>query len=139
MQQVNIRAERDSVEMLKELHPKVGTAGSTVISIFTYLRRATITELRGRFNPAEIRALGEVYKWMKPSWQMMATSDAIIFNITNAENQKSVISGQGATLEALIKKIEPLTSAQALILQLELISFFEHEMPDVKQLVKALS
>ena len=139
MPQVNIRVDRDAYEMLNKINPKPGTAGTTVINLFTQLRSATIAELRGRFTPAEIKALAEAYKWVKPSWALMTSPVAINFQLANAENLKSAISAQGVSIAQLTDKIIPLTSAQALILQLELISFWEFETPDVKTIVKALS
>jgi len=69
----------------------------------------------------------------------MATPETIILTVTNAEKHKSVVSNFGGVLSELNVKLEPLTSAQALILQLELINFWDRETPDIKQLIKALS
>jgi len=139
MKQVSIRVERDSVDMLTELNDKVGTAAATVVHLFTYLRRVTIMELRGRFTPSEIKAMAEAYKWFKPAWQIMCDNSAVITNLVNAEKHKSVASSFGVDIDTLVKKLETLTSSQATILQLELISFWEHETPEIKTLVKALS
>lgn len=139
MKQLTIRLDEPSVEMLGELSTKITATAQTIINMFTYLRRGTITELKGRFKATEIRALAEAYKNFKPSWQIMSSSLAIIETIIAAEKYKAVISTQGCYVDDLIAKVKPLTSAQALILQLELISFWNHPTPEIKTLVKALS
>jgi len=135
MKQITIRVENDSAEMLAELSDKITTAAQTVIELFTYLRRGTINELRGQFTKVEIKAMSEVYKWFKPSWQIMNNPGAIVITVTNAEKHNQAISANGASLELLIPKLEALTSAQAIVLQLELINV----SPDINKLIKTLS
>lgn len=139
MRPVSIRLDEAPVEMLTELSDKISASAQTVINVFTYLRRGTITELKGRFKATEIRAMAEAYKNFKPSWQIMSSSLAIIETIVAAEKYKAMISTQGCYVDDLIAKVRPLTSAQALILQLELISFWNHPTPEIKTLIKVLS
>ena len=139
MKVVTVRVDRESAEMLFELNDKHTTAAQTVIHLFTYLRRVTIMELRGRFNPLEIKAMAEVYKWFKPAWRIMCDNSAIITTIVNEEKHKALLSAGGVNIDILVKKLEALNSAQATILQLELINFWEHETPDIKTLIKELS
>jgi len=139
MKQLTIRLDEPSVEMLGELSTKITATAQTIINMFTYLRRGTITELKGRFKATEIRALAEAYKNFKPSWQIMTNSSSIVETIIAAEKYKAMISTQGCYVDDLIAKVKPLTSAQALILQLELISFWNHPTPEIKTLIKVLS
>src|SRR5659263_363295 len=115
MKVITVRVDREPVDMLAELSDKVGTAAQTVIHLFTYLRRETIMELRGRFSPLEIKAMAEVFKWFKPAWQIMFNSKAMVATIFNAEKHNSAISSQGADINTLVVKIEALTSAQSMI------------------------
>src|SRR5665647_3608969 len=99
MKQLTIRLDEPSVEMLGELSSKITATAQTVINMFTYLRRGTITELKGRFKATEIRALAEAYKNFKPSWQIMSSSLAIVETIVAAEKYKAGISSQGCYVD----------------------------------------
>jgi nitrate/nitrite-specific signal transduction histidine kinase len=141
MTQVNIRLmDNAALVMLLQINPKEGKSSRIVIELFTYLRQATLIEIKGRFTPQEITAIAQIYRGIKPAWQVMCNSATIISNVSNAEKLSSTVSSYEAKLESLVQKLGKLTAAQAAILQLELISFWSKgPNPDLEPLIKSLS
>jgi hypothetical protein len=125
---ISIRIETSEIEtMLSEISHKPATSAQTVLELFTYLRRSTLLEIRGRFSNEEITALALHAKTKKPAWQVMCSVSVYTSDIAEAEKFNSAISIYGVDPNALIDKILNLTSAQVAILQLEIFSFWEHQ------------
>ena len=141
MTQINIRLmDNEAIVMLHQITQSEGKSSRIVVELFTYLRRATLIEIKGRFSPAEITALAWIYKFVKPAWQVMCNTTTIISNANNAEKLAATVSTHDAKLDSLVQKLSKLTSAQAAILQLELISFWNHNTnPNIESLIKSLS
>jgi len=125
--------------MLPDIHKRPNTAATCAIEVFAWLRRATINELRGIFLTQEIIALAHIHNGLHPAWQIMCNTNAIVTHTVDAEKFNNAVSMYGGDIDALVKKLENLTTAQSTILQFELISFWNREKPDLEQLIKALS
>jgi hypothetical protein len=126
MNRISIRLETPEIESsLAEINDKPATAAQTVIELFTYMRQATIREIRGLFTPNELTSIAYFIKSTKPAVQVMCAPSFLITGLEEAEKSKSAVSNYDVELKALISKIERLTTAQSAILQLEISSYWE--------------
>lgn len=147
MKQSTVRYDETVGRMLAEIDSKPTTAAQTVLEIFTHLRRATLNELRGKFSQEEIFALADSFNGLLATWQFMANPSVLVSHFEDANLYESVCDRHGVNYEPLIEKLKQLTAAQATILQLEFIRFWNCEgdggygspSPDLEKLVKFLS
>jgi hypothetical protein len=147
MKQTTVRFDDQTLRMLVEIDAKPTTAAQTVTEIFGYLRRATLAELKGIFTRDEIIALADSFNGLMPTWQIMCNASVFAAHTEDAELYQMSASSHGADPVALIDKIRRLTSAQATILQLELVIFWNNEAensygspsPDLEKLIKMLA
>ena len=146
MKQTTVRFDDQMTRMLAEIDPKPATAAQNVTEIFGYLRRATLAELKGMFTREEIIALADSFNGLMPTWQIMCNTSVFVAHTGDAEKFQYSISSHGADPAALLAKIGKLTAAQATILQLELVIFWNNEgensygspSPDLEKLIKYL-
>ena len=141
MKSVSMRFSTETMDLLEEIDQRPTVSTQAAIEVFIYIRRATLHELRGRFNREEIIALATNFKGMIPNWQIMCNTSVLVAHTEDAEKYKHTISSLGADPLELTQKIKQLTSAQASVLQLELWAFWnrdENESPDFEVLIKSL-
>lgn len=147
MKPTTIRFDETVGRMLAEIDSKPTTAAQNVLEVFTHLRRTTLGELRGKFTREEIIALADSFNGLLPTWQLMANTSVLVSHTEDAQTYEGVCTRHNADFNQLIEKLKQLTSAQATILQLELIRFWNCEgsggfgapSPDLEKLVKFLS
>jgi hypothetical protein len=128
MKPVSIRIDENVEKFFQQIDPKPTTAANTVIEIYTWLHRATCNELRGRFTREEIMALANSFKGLMPTWQLMVNPAVLVTHTEDAERYQYSASMYNTDPVALIQKLKVLTSAQATVLQLELVNFWNHPM-----------
>lgn len=146
MKQTTVRFDDQTLRMMQEIDAKPTTAAQTVTEIFGYLRRATLAELKSMFTREEIIALVDSFNGLMPTWQIMCNTAVFVAHTEDAEKYQSSISLHGADPASLLEKLSKLSAAQATILQLELVIFWNNEsvnsygapMPDLEKLVKTL-
>jgi len=141
MKNITIRANADSELMLSEINTKPTVAAQVVLEVFTFLRRATIRDLKGKFTREEIIALLDSFNGLMPTWQIMVNPSVLVAHTADAEKYQYSASSHGADINALLAKLESLSSAQATILQLELWAFWnrdETRSPDIETFISIL-
>ena len=146
MKQTTVRFDDQSLRMLTEIDQKPTTAAQTVIEVFGYLRRATLGELKGMFTREEIIALSDSFNGLMPTWQIMCNTAVFVAHTADAEKFQYSISSHGADPAVLLEKLSKLSAAQATILQLELVVFWNNAAensygspaPDLEKLIKML-
>ena len=146
MKQTTIRFDEQTEKALTEIDLRPATASQTIIDVFIHLRRATIKELKGRFTREEITALADSFNGLMPTWQLMVNPSVLVAHTEYAEQFDGAISRHQADPKVLIKKLSELTAAQATILQLEFIRFWNTDgeggygapSPDLDKLIKFL-
>jgi hypothetical protein len=144
MKQTTIRYSENIGQMLAEIDEKSTTAAQNVLELFGYLRRATLSEMKGKFTREEIIAMADAYNGTIPTWQYLANPGMFVAHMEDAEKFDGTCTRQKADPDKLIDKIGSLTSAQVAILQLELARFWNCEgpggygspSPDLEKLVK---
>lgn len=146
MKQTTVRFDDQTLRMMEEIDAKPTTATQTVTEIFGYLRRATLAELKGMFTREEIISLADSFNGLIPTWQIMCNTAVFVAHTDDAEKYQYSISGHGADPATLLEKLSMLTAAQATILQLEMVIFWNNESknsygsptPDLEKLVNML-
>jgi hypothetical protein len=147
MKTITIRLEDNLLKMLSEVDYKPTTAAQNIIELFTYLRRATLIELKGILTEQEITVLADIYNGVMPVWRYLSSKEMLIAEVEDGEHLEEVCSRHGVDFNILIEKIKGLTSAQVAILQMELYRFWNVEgdggygspSPDLKTLYKTLT
>lgn len=147
MKNVTIRLDDQHARMLAEIDAKPTTAAQTAVEILNFTRRSTLNELKGQFTPEEITALADSFNGLIPTWQIMCNTSVLVAHTEDAEKYQQSASKHGAKIDGLLEKLSKLTAAQATILQLEFIRFWNCEgnggygspSPDLEKLVKFLS
>jgi hypothetical protein len=139
MKQLSIRLEDTIAKMVSEIDKRPSTAIQEVVEVFVYLRKATLRELKGLFTKEEIIALADSFNGLIPTWGIMCNAGVLLAHTEDAEQFQYSASSNSADPAKLFAKIKNLTSAQAAILQLELIMFWREESPDLNDLVKRLT
>jgi len=142
MKNITIRPNTDTESMLAEISTKPTVAVQEVLEVFTFLRRATLRDLKGKFTREEIIAMADSFNGLMPTWQIMVNPAVLVAHTEDAEKYQYSASSNGADINALLAKLETLSSAQATILQLELWAFWNRDgtsSPDLETLVKTLA
>ena len=146
MKKTTITYDEQTERAMAEINVRPATAVQTINEIFIHLRRATLKELKGRFSSEEITALADSFNGLMPTWQLMVNPSVLVAHTEDAEQFDGAISRHQADPKVLIKKLSELTAAQATILQLEFIRFWNTDgeggygapSPDLDKLIKFL-
>jgi citrate lyase beta subunit len=138
MKNITIRTDAEVTGMLSEINVRQTTAAQTALEVFTWLRKATLHELKGKFTREEIIALIDSFNGLMPTWRIMCNTQVLVAHTEDAEKYQQSLSMHGATTD-LIYKLAILTSAQATILQLELWAFWnrddENASPNIEEFI----
>lgn len=139
MKNISIRLDDRTAAMLPDLSTRPTTAAQTAVETLLWLRQATLRELKGLFNRAEIIGLADSFNGLIPTWQIMVNPSVLVAHTEDAEHYQSSLTMHGADPAILLPKLEKLTAAQATILQLELWAFWNRDesnpSPDLEQFV----
>jgi hypothetical protein len=127
MKNVTIRIDSETGSMLSEISTRPTTAVQSVLEVFTWLRRKTINELRGRFTREELIGFADSFNGLLPTWQLMSNPDVFMAHCYDAEKYQRSFSSHEADYNEVAKKISVLTSAQSTIFQLELWAFWNRD------------
>ncbi|MBV5334194.1 MAG: hypothetical protein JZU49_00120 [Sulfuricurvum sp.] len=146
MKNVTIRLDDQHARMLTEIDAKPTTAAQIAIEILNLTRRSTLNELKGVFSREEITAMADSFNGLIPTWKIMCNTSVLVAHTEDAEKYQQSASQHGAKIDELLEKLSKLTAAQAAILQLELVSYWNCEgtggygspSPDLEKLVKML-
>lgn len=142
MKNITIRADEETLGNLSEINVKQTTAAQTAIEVFAWLRKATLHELKGMFSREELIALLDSFNGLIPTWRFMCNTQVLVAHTEDAEKYQRSMSMHGANSDVLLQKLAKLTSAQATILQLELVSFWNRDdevSPDIESFVTRFS
>lgn len=138
MKQTTIRYDDQTAGMLSEIDSKAATAVQSIIEMFLFMRRATLKEIKGKFTTEEITALVDSLNGLLPTWQLMVNPSVLIAHMQDAEEMEGSIRRHNADPEKLIEKLKLLTSAQATIMQFEIINFWNDPSRDLEKFIKEL-
>lgn len=138
MKQTTIRYDDQTASMLSEIDSKAATAVQNIIEMFLFLRRATLKEIKGKFTTEEITAIVDSLNGLLPTWQLMVNPSVLIAHMQDAEEIEGTIKRHNADPEKIIEKLKQLTSAQATILQFEIINFWNGPSRDLEKFIKEL-
>jgi hypothetical protein len=137
---ITVRADDNVAEMLESIESRPGSAAFVALEVFTFLRRATLHELKGRFTREEIGVLAECFSHATPAWSVMCNTSVLVSFIEDTERYNHASTRYAAKMPELLDKIRLLNTAQATILQLQLWSFWyrPEKNPVLEELIQSL-
>lgn len=126
---ITIRTTEFVDKTLSQIEEKQTTAAQIAIELFCYIRRATISELKGKFTASEITALADGYNGTMPVWEYLSSTSMFAAHVEDCEQLEGTFTRNGANFNQVIAKVKKLTAAQVAVLQLELYTFWQNTPP----------
>ena len=127
---ITIRTENLSSgleEKLGEIFDNKTIAGETIIDSFLYLRRNTLSEIKGIFTKEEIIGIVDLRNGTIFEPQFSCNNKFLLAELEDAEKFDSQSKNFNFDYKKLIAKIQRLTSAQIYFLLLEINRFWNKE------------
>lgn len=129
-----------SDRVVKELIDFAGNknAGATEsIEGYSFIRRATLAELKGKFTKPEATAMVDMYNGTLLTPELQYQPEVLRAKIEDSEKYEGSCRRHGAKMADLLKKTDALTAAQVWVLQQELVRAWDNN--SVEDIIKHLS
>lgn len=142
MQTVSPKLTDQIVNQLIEFAGNKNAGAMEAINAYVFIRRATMSELKGRFTHAEASALVDMYNGTLLTPELQYQAQVLRAKIEDAEKYEGSCTRHGAKLDVLLKKTDVLTAAQVWVLQQEIVRAWDRnsDVPGaVDELIKLLS
>ncbi len=127
MKQISTRVDKKAIDQLQALYGNNSAGTSRAAECFPYIRRATLTEIKGIFNKNELHAIIDSFYGMIIEPQYSANKQMFIAHLQNSNNYENIGKRWNVNINHVIEKVNKLTTAQAFFLQEEIHRFLNLE------------